>query len=478
MTVHVVVVELVPASVLLRGVHRHVGPSQERLGVVRLVREQRDADGPRDVEREPLDAHGDLELFEEPVGDPHRDVLGRQLREDDAELIAPEPRHQVVVAEHAGQSRTDLLQEQITEVMPERVVDLLEVVEVDQHHGELPADPPGSLDRVGELELEQHPVGHPRERVVQRLVFVLGLFLGELVRRLLERVRPLEHLPRERERRGEHEDREHAQVVDRRRDEHGEQCEGHVRQHELAEDTLVHLADRREDRGLELEMVIRGDEEGVERIADDRRKQRRQDQLPRGTFQHVSERGMEVPGHRVVEDRGLGDHAERDLRPDEHGLERWDLALELAGIRRAEERDGRRGRRGEQQRRGQLQREAQAESHRDVRRHREEFRDHHGGRPREHVPIGEHLRVRPDGPDQVDDDRDRDEQLVEPDHRSTVVRAPDPARGSDAGLREVRVRIGLQLGDLRNPAPRGSAPAGSSFAGASHRRSRRRRPCT
>src|SRR6266480_7139375 len=75
-----------------------------------------------------------------------------------------------------------------------------------------------------------------------------------------------------------------------------------------------------------LEMVIRGDEEGVERIADDRRKQRRQDQLPRGTFQHVSERGMEVPGHRVVEDRGLGDHAERDLRPDEQGLERWGLA--------------------------------------------------------------------------------------------------------------------------------------------------------
>ena len=166
MPVHVVVVELIAATVLLRRVHGDIGPPEQRLGVVRLAREQRDADGARDVQRESLHADRDLELLQEPICDPHRDVLRRELGKHDAELVAAEPGHQVVVAEHAGQARTDLLQEQIAEVMTERVVDLLEVVQVDQHHGELAVDPPGGLDRVGELELEQHPVRHPRQGVV------------------------------------------------------------------------------------------------------------------------------------------------------------------------------------------------------------------------------------------------------------------------------------------------------------------------
>ena len=309
-------------------------------------------------------------------------------------------------------------------MVTERVVDLLEVVQVDQHHGELAVDPARRLDRVGQLELEQHPVRHPRERVVQRLVLVLGLLLRELVRRLLERVGALEHLPRERERRGEHQDREHTQVADRRRDQHREERESHVREHELTEDTFVHRADRRDDRLAVLEVVIGGDEERVERVARDRREQRRQDQPPRRAPENVAQIGAEVPGHRVVEDRGFGDHADGDLRPNEQRLERRDLALQLARIGRAEERDGRSGRRGEQHGGRQLEREAQAEPHRDVGRNREEVRDHHRNGPRIHVPIREQLRVGPDRPDQVGDHRDRHQQLVHADQRSTIVRTP------------------------------------------------------
>ena len=184
---------------------------------------------------------------------------------------------------------------------------------------------------------------------MQRLVLVLGLLLREFVRRLLERVGSLEHLPSERERRGEHEDREHTQVADRRRDQHREERERHVREHELTEDAFVHRADRRDDRLAVLEVVVGGDEERVEGVPHDRREQRRQDQLPRGARENVTQVGTKVPGHRVVEDRGFGDHADGDLRPDEQRLERRDLALQLARIGRAEERDGRSGRRGEQQ---------------------------------------------------------------------------------------------------------------------------------
>ena len=199
-----------------------------------------------------------------------RDGGARQIGQHDAELVAAQPRHHVFVAQHARQARPDLLQQLVAEVVAERVVDLLEVVEVDQHHAEGPADGARALDRVGELELEEQAVRQTRERVVERLVFVLGLFLCELVGRLLQRVRALEHLPREHQRRGEHEDREGIEPGERGGDEHREHRETEVREDELAEHTPVHLADRGPQPLPRLEPVVEGDQEGVRRVAGDR----------------------------------------------------------------------------------------------------------------------------------------------------------------------------------------------------------------
>ena len=125
-----------------------------------------------------------------------------QVGQEHAELVPAQACHQVAARAAPSDSRGPIsLQELVAEVMAERVVDLLEVVEVHQHHGRrsLPSAPASAM-AVGQLLLEQHAVGQAREGVVQRLVLVLGLALGELVRGDLQRVRPLEHLAGERER--------------------------------------------------------------------------------------------------------------------------------------------------------------------------------------------------------------------------------------------------------------------------------------
>ena len=63
--------------------------------------------------------------------------------------------------------------------MPERIVDLLEVVQVHQHHGDA-AVLAGRLDRVPEPRAEQETVGQAGQVVVEGLVLVLPLLLGEL----------------------------------------------------------------------------------------------------------------------------------------------------------------------------------------------------------------------------------------------------------------------------------------------------------
>ena len=55
------------------------------------------------------------------------------LREQDGELVAAEPRDRLLVAE-GGEPLADAVQQLVAELVPERVVHLLEVVDVEQEH--------------------------------------------------------------------------------------------------------------------------------------------------------------------------------------------------------------------------------------------------------------------------------------------------------------------------------------------------------
>ena len=109
--------------------------------------------------------------------------LGRALgRSRIAELVAAEARHGVAGAQAAGEPSADLLQQLVAGVVAERVVDLLEAVEVHQQHRDLLAVALGG-DRSACSTRSRNSTrfGSPVSESWQRLVAVeLGLALERL----------------------------------------------------------------------------------------------------------------------------------------------------------------------------------------------------------------------------------------------------------------------------------------------------------
>jgi hypothetical protein len=82
------------------------------------------------------------------------------------EFVAAEPRHEILRPQHLAQASRDRAQQLIAAGMAERVVDLLELVEVDEQEGRQRAliawHGQEALDLVAEID----PVGQPRQRVI------------------------------------------------------------------------------------------------------------------------------------------------------------------------------------------------------------------------------------------------------------------------------------------------------------------------
>ena len=104
------------------------------------------------------------------------------LLQNDHELVAAEPRHHVARTQRAAQPAADLHQQHVAGVMPQRVVDDLEPVEIDEQHGELPLVARGGIDRATQHAVEHFPVRQIGQAVVRRQIFDPlvgpGLFVG------------------------------------------------------------------------------------------------------------------------------------------------------------------------------------------------------------------------------------------------------------------------------------------------------------
>ena len=131
------VVDLEAGAGALRRVHRDVGAAHQRVRVLAVLRVGGDADARADVDqvafdRERLGQHlDDLARHElRPV-----DPLGGQQH---GELVAAEPRHGVAPPlQRVVQAEGDLAQQEVAHVVAERVVHVLEPVEVHGQHREL-----------------------------------------------------------------------------------------------------------------------------------------------------------------------------------------------------------------------------------------------------------------------------------------------------------------------------------------------------
>ena len=178
------------APLLLGPVHRLVGGDQDRLGAgVALAAEHRDADADRRRAR-----------CSESAGSPRRPAARRSSPSCSAPAVSvcgistanssPERRATMSVARTRSRRIVgDAADQVVAGLVAEPVVDLLEAVDVDDHHRALAAVAGGEGDVLVELGAEAAAVQQPGQRVVVGQVAQLGLGLLGLLERSLERPR-------------------------------------------------------------------------------------------------------------------------------------------------------------------------------------------------------------------------------------------------------------------------------------------------
>ena len=134
------VVALRPGVGVLGGVHRDVGASEQIDHPGRPVAAFGDAGACVDEQPRALDGEGLGDPIEDPDGDLTAFFAGSE-RDQEGELVAPQPHEQVIVLRAGAEAPCDLSEQLVARGMTEAVVDLLEVVQVDEDQ----RDPIGSL---------------------------------------------------------------------------------------------------------------------------------------------------------------------------------------------------------------------------------------------------------------------------------------------------------------------------------------------
>ena len=134
--IHVDVVDAGAVAALILGpIERHVGVTHDVGRVADILADHRDADGGADHDRLVVDGVGRAERRDQSIGDHLQRCRVASRRSDDAEFIAANAGDKVVAAQRAGQPLRDGADELVADRMAERVIDVLEVVEVDVENG-------------------------------------------------------------------------------------------------------------------------------------------------------------------------------------------------------------------------------------------------------------------------------------------------------------------------------------------------------
>ncbi len=152
------------AALLLGHETRHVGGPHQliRLDVLSFDMDQPDAG--RNPERTPIPNKSEL-LYDGPQRFGQVDGAGHGASgQEDAELIAAQPGQEIAVSEFSLKRGANEAQQFVTRGMTAGVVDNLELVEIEEHQGELR---PLSICSLGiEPVLEGSAIGNSRQRVV------------------------------------------------------------------------------------------------------------------------------------------------------------------------------------------------------------------------------------------------------------------------------------------------------------------------
>ena len=126
--------------------------------------------------------------LEQARDDALRDVAGVdrpiEAGQDDREVVAADPRHRIGIVDDALQAARTGAQQGVAGRMAERVVDVLEVVEVELQHRHRPPVAPRLRHREAETIEEQRAIGQLGQEIVVRQPpdMVLGALAGRMSR--------------------------------------------------------------------------------------------------------------------------------------------------------------------------------------------------------------------------------------------------------------------------------------------------------
>ncbi len=140
-------------------VHRRVRVLEQRVAIGAVVGIEGEAEAAAYVDLVRLDLEGAPHFVEDLARDVLRRAFVGQVLEHDHELVARDAREHVAFAQRPTDAPRELLQERVAHAVAERVVHVLEVVEVEEHHRHAPEGAARARERGGEAVVEEHGVG-------------------------------------------------------------------------------------------------------------------------------------------------------------------------------------------------------------------------------------------------------------------------------------------------------------------------------
>ncbi len=181
--------ELQAAAALRLGlVHGDFGLADQAVDHVAVIRRHAGADADRDVDFVALDVHRLGQHLDDLAADVVDVAARHQGRQQHGEFVAAQARQGVAFAQALAQPRADGEQQFVADGVAERVVDDLEVIEVEAQHRQRFLGALGLRQHEAEVVAEQRAVGQAGEQVVVGLVvhgflglLALGDILGDAV---------------------------------------------------------------------------------------------------------------------------------------------------------------------------------------------------------------------------------------------------------------------------------------------------------
>ncbi len=156
-------------ALALGGVHRDIRVAQKGLVATGLQVRHGDPDAGAAEDLTTLQGDRHVHGVHHPAGHLDGFLLIFPITEQESELVASEPRHQVTLDDAAGQPCSNLLEQSVPRLVTETIVDRLEVVQVDEEHAH--ERTLGSFIEQVLQALRQHrAVGESGESIVQRVV--------------------------------------------------------------------------------------------------------------------------------------------------------------------------------------------------------------------------------------------------------------------------------------------------------------------